>query len=125
DIPGALRSVTAAETLSVPESAFAPGEPRVWQLALDVQSAARRAGVSPSPTASISDAAPQSMVRQASDVQPAGGTQANAGSVVNSLYNASDDNTKVQPAQALNGPGESESESGGPGEALYRQGLDA
>src|SRR5690606_8351963 len=75
DIPGALRSVTAAETLSVPESAFAPGEPRVWQLALDVQSAARRAGVSPSSSASISDDAPQSMVRQASNVQPAGGTQ--------------------------------------------------
>jgi len=125
DIPSALRAVTAAETLSVPESEFAPGEPRVWQLALDVQSAARRAGVAPSASASISDDVPDSMVRQASAVEPAGGTQANSGAVVNSLYNASDDTTRVQPAQALNSPLDAASASTGEGETLYRQGLEA
>lgn len=125
DIAAALRAVTAAETLSVPESEFAPGEPRVWQLALDVQSAARRAGVAPSASASISDDVPDSMVRQASAVQPAGGTQDNGGAVVNSLYNASNDTTKVQPAQALNSPLDSGLASTGAGEALYRQGLEA
>ncbi len=123
DIHLAMRLVTTAETLSVPESEFAPGEPRVWQLALDVQSAARRSGLVPLPSqsANITDSAPaDSMIRQVSGVQPAGGTQADSGSVINSLYNAADDTTRVQPAQAIDAP-----QQLGQGEALYRQGLDS
>jgi general secretion pathway protein D len=120
DINAALRSVNQAELLGVPESAFAPGEPRVWQLALDTQSAARRSGIAPSLADSI-QATGDSMVRQASGVAAAGMTVGDSpGAVANSLYTADDDQTKVQPAQAtIPTPGQ------GDGESLYRQGMEA
>ena len=45
DIPTAVAIARQAEALNVPEKDFAPGEPRVWQLLLDAESAARRSGV--------------------------------------------------------------------------------
>ncbi|MCH1438757.1 MAG: hypothetical protein L7W43_03845, partial [Rubripirellula sp.] len=45
DIPTAVAVARQAEALNVPEKDFAPGEPRVWQLLLDAESAARRSGV--------------------------------------------------------------------------------
>jgi general secretion pathway protein D len=122
DIATAMRMVTAAETLGVSESEFAAGEPRVWQLALDVQSAARRTGTVAAPTtsASVSDAPADSMVRQASGLQLAGGAAGDGGGVINSVYNSDSDTTKVQPAQALDAP-----LALSPGDALYRQGLEA
>ena len=44
DTAGALRLARQAQAMNVPESAFAAGEPRVWQFVLDAESAARRAG---------------------------------------------------------------------------------
>lgn len=44
DTATALRLARQAQALNVPESAFAPGEPRVWQFVLDAESAAKRAG---------------------------------------------------------------------------------
>lgn len=46
DITTAVAIARKAEALNVPEKDFAPGEPRVWQLLLDAESAARRSGVS-------------------------------------------------------------------------------
>lgn len=46
DVSTALVAARRAEALKVPEREFAVGEPRVWQLLLDVESAARRSGVS-------------------------------------------------------------------------------
>ena len=46
DITTAVTIARKAEALNVPEKDFAPGEPRVWQLLLDAESAARRSGVS-------------------------------------------------------------------------------
>ena len=40
----ALTIARQAESLKVPEKDFAAGEPRVWQLLLDAESAARRSG---------------------------------------------------------------------------------
>lgn len=45
DITTAVAIARKAEALNVPEKDFAPGEPRVWQLLLDAESAARRSGV--------------------------------------------------------------------------------
>ena len=45
DITTAVAIAREAEALNVPEKDFAPGEPRVWQLLLDAESAARRSGV--------------------------------------------------------------------------------
>ncbi|MCD0461571.1 general secretion pathway protein GspD [Roseiconus lacunae] len=44
DTAGALTFARQAQQLNVPESAFAPGEPRVWEFVLDAESAAKRAG---------------------------------------------------------------------------------
>ncbi len=46
DVNTALKIARQAEALGVPEKDFSAGEPRVWQLVLDAESAARRGGVS-------------------------------------------------------------------------------
>ena len=45
DVKTALLAAREAEALKVPEADYAVGEPRVWQLLLDAESAARRSGV--------------------------------------------------------------------------------
>lgn len=45
DVVTAVQSARNAQSLNVPERQFAAGEPRVWQLLLDSESAAKRAGV--------------------------------------------------------------------------------
>ncbi|MEM6688974.1 MAG: hypothetical protein AAF664_06075 [Planctomycetota bacterium] len=72
----AHRSVMRAQALGVPESVFKDGETRVYQVALDVQSAARRAGLvlSQAPVNGISTVgfnAPATNNLQPSAVQPA------------------------------------------------------
>ncbi|MGV3485042.1 MAG: hypothetical protein ACO1RT_11550, partial [Planctomycetaceae bacterium] len=111
DVAAAQRFALEAEALAVPESAFAAGEPRVWQLRLDVDSAARRSNL----------ASPAGSVQQASGVVPAGDMASQNSGVVQSIFNAAGDTTKVEPAQALSSP----YQSGGRGESLYREGLDA
>ena len=67
EVKTALTAARQAEALKVPESAYVAGEPRVWQLLLDAESAARRNGIAletPGGTA---------------DVQTVGGTQAATG----------------------------------------------
>lgn len=111
DINAAARSVSQAEALAVPESSFGPGEPRIWQLSLDVQSASRRAGVA------VGQAG-DSMVVQAGAVVPAAGA-GNAGAVINPVYNPDTDTTKVSPVQGLG-----EMVANSDGETLYRRGLE-
>jgi general secretion pathway protein D len=45
DVSTAVKLARQAESLKVAERDFAPGEPRVWQLLLDAESAARRSGI--------------------------------------------------------------------------------
>ena len=45
DVSTAVALARQAEAMKVPEKDFAPGEPRVWQLLLDAESAARRSGI--------------------------------------------------------------------------------
>ena len=45
DAATALAVARQAESLKVPEKDFAAGEPRVWQLLLDAESAARKSGI--------------------------------------------------------------------------------
>lgn len=80
DIPTAVAIARQAEALNVPEKDFAPGEPRVWQLLLDAESAARRSGV-----------------RLASGTEPLANQAATVGPVVN----------PVQAALAMTGENES------------------
>ena len=44
DTRRALQFARQAQQFKIPESAFAPGEPRVWDFVLDAESAAKRAG---------------------------------------------------------------------------------
>ena len=72
DISMALQNARSAKSLNVPEKEFAAGEPRVWSLLLDSESAAKRSGL-----ATLSDRAPS--VPATPGIQPAYGTaQANA-----------------------------------------------
>jgi len=113
DINAALQIVSQAEQLAVPESTYAPGEPRVWQLALDVQSAARRSGM-------MADPSNNSMVRQASGVVPAGAPSTGTSTVMNSGYTSDNDRSQVQPAQSIG-----ELVGSSDGETLFRKGMES
>ena len=95
----ALELARQAEALRVPEAAFAAGEPRVWDLLLDAESAARRSGV-----IQASNTAPNSpgAVQQAFAATPAG--QPGGGEVQQMLF-AQDPSQSgagaVQPVQNL------------------------
>lgn len=80
DIGAALGAARQAESLRVPESEFAAGEPRVWQLMLDAESASRRSGYTQPGT--IAQTAGQMPFGGPSptNVQPALGT--NAGNAI-------------------------------------------
>ena len=116
EVKTALTAARQAEALKVPESAYVAGEPRVWQLLLDAESAARRNGIAlenPGGTA---------------DVQTVGGTQAatgqDQGAVAQMLFKP--DTQANQPAvaqvQAVTAvPGEGQ----GFAAQAYQQGLKA
>ncbi|TWU54611.1 Bacterial type II and III secretion system protein [Rubripirellula tenax] len=95
DVTTAITVARKAEALKVPEKDFAPGEPRVWQLVLDVESAARRNG--------ISQVSGQSTAGAPSYVQPAiaSGNTANNNAVSQMLYAAETGNGAVQQVQAF------------------------
>ncbi|MGC6442515.1 MAG: hypothetical protein ACON4H_07610 [Rubripirellula sp.] len=109
DVKAALQAARDAEALKVPESDYAVGEPRVWQLLLDAESAARRSGISVNSSA----------------VQTASAVAEDQGAVAQMLFNpdgtqgAGADVAQVQAVTAL--PGQ------GPGYAakVYQQGLKA
>lgn len=109
DVKAALQAARDAEALKVPESDYAVGEPRVWQLLLDAESAARRSGISVNSSA----------------VQTASAVAEDQGAVAQMLFNpdgtqgAGANVAQVQAVTAL--PGQ------GPGYAakVYQQGLKA
>ncbi len=80
DASTALTLARQAQALNVPEREFTTGEPRVWQLLLDAESAARRSGI-----ALTSGTSPI----QYSPVQQAGGAASdmNSGAVAQMLFN--------------------------------------
>ncbi|MCC9602843.1 general secretion pathway protein GspD [Stieleria sp. JC731] len=89
DTAGALNFARQAQQLNVPESAFGPGEPRVWNFVLDAESAAKRTGV------------------MNSQIALAGGTGGvdgdEAGFIKQMLFNG-EPGTAVQQVQALGAP---------------------
>ncbi len=105
DIVAAQQAVAQAESLSVPESAFQQGEQRVWQLALDVDAAARRAGIAKASTpykpgqAPSGQAAPNQVV-QAGAVMPAGDIPVQGNAVVPSVFNSGGEKSPIQLTQA-------------------------
>lgn len=84
DVATALAIARQAEALKVPEKDFAPGEPRVWNLLLDAESAARRSGIAL--TAGTS-APSENAVQAAFSKEPAD----EVGVIAQMLYNADAD----------------------------------
>ncbi len=84
DVAGAYSLVNQAETLGVPEAEFQAGEPRPWQLSLDVKSAARSKGIA---LANATETSTNSGVR------PAVGTTTGDPDFVQQMLFAADANT--------------------------------
>ena len=93
DVRMALDAAGKAQSLDVPEKSFAPGEPRVWQLVLDAESAARRGGIA---LASATQNAAGSVVQTAGGMAPADDAHA----VAQMLFNAPSTNA-VAPIQQV------------------------
>ena len=90
DTAAALRLARQAQSLNVPESAFAPGEPRVWDFVLDAESAAKRAGTM------------NSQIALAGGAQEVGGDE--AGFIKQMLFNAGPETGAVAQVQGLGAP---------------------
>ncbi|MEM6469282.1 MAG: hypothetical protein AAF802_06905 [Planctomycetota bacterium] len=113
DTARALNLARQAQALRVPESEFKAGEPRVWQFALDAESAARRAG-----TLNSTNDAPA--IALAGGIQDASDDEAKF--IQQMLYNGKPEAGAVQPVQAL---GEPMLPAGEDPAAIYQQGLTA
>ena len=102
DISTAVAIARQAEALNVPEKDFAPGEPRVWQLLLDAESAARRSGIRL--TSGTEPLANEANPVQAALAMTAGGE---AGNVAQTPFNSESESgtttadTAVKPVQAI------------------------
>ncbi|WP_235934773.1 general secretion pathway protein GspD [Candidatus Laterigemmans baculatus] len=109
DHAAALQIARRADALGVPDTMFNPGEPRVWQLLLDAESAARRSGVIP-----------------AGGVMPPSGVMQAGGAPGASLETAGEKVRPVQGSASLELPpaGESAANSGR-GAQLYAEGIEA
>jgi general secretion pathway protein D len=112
EVKTALQAARQAELLKVPESDYAVGEPRVWQLLLDAESAARRSGIA------IDFADNNGGVQSAAAME-------DQGEVARMLFNPDASNTagtevaQVQAVTALPQPGQ------GYAAQVYQQGLKA
>ena len=121
DTASALRLARQAQSLRVPESAFAPGEPRVWEFVLDAESAAKRAGTM------------DSQIALAGGQQEIGSDE--AGFIKQMLFNAGDQpgatpSGAIAQVQALGAPianplPEATIPAGVDPNALYQSGLQA
>ncbi len=109
EVKAALQAAHEAEALKVPESAYAVGEPRVWQLLLDAESAARRSGIAVGTTG----------------VQTASAIVEDQGAVAQMLFNA--DEKQGTGAEIAQVQGLTAIPERGPGYAakVYQQGLKA
>lgn len=96
DASTALTIARQAQSLKVPEKDFAPGEPRVWQLVLDAESAARRSGIAltsgtvPAPTTTTPNPVQPAIAFESDDearviAQMLFNTEANAGATAGSV----------------------------------------
>jgi general secretion pathway protein D len=109
DVTAALAAARQAQSLGVPENAFSAGEPRVWQLVLDAESAARRSGIALT-------AATQNVGNDSSGIQTAGGQGSadDASAVAQMLFNSPSVNTgnpgaPIQQVQNIQGIAQSNS----------------
>ncbi|MEC8473406.1 MAG: hypothetical protein VXZ38_02035 [Planctomycetota bacterium] len=116
EVKTALTAARQAEALKVPESAYVAGEPRVWQLLLDAESAARRNGIALETSGGTAE------------VQNVGGTQAataqDQGAVAQMLFKP--DTQLNQPAVAqVQAVTDMPSDGQGFAAQAYQQGLKA
>lgn len=114
DASTALTLARQAQSLNVPEREFTTGEPRVWQLLLDAESAARKSGV-----ALTSGTSPLT----SSPVQQAGGTAGDidSGAVAQMLYNGDKPSSGISQVQNTEPLPSSESSAA---TQAYQDGLD-
>ncbi|OYP32210.1 general secretion pathway protein GspD [Rhodopirellula sp. MGV] len=89
DTAGALGFARQAQQLNIPESAFAPGEPRVWDFVLDAESAAKRTGV---------------MDSQIALAGGAGGMDSDEANFIQQMLFSGETGGAVQQVQALGAP---------------------
>ncbi|MGI9470545.1 MAG: hypothetical protein ACR2NZ_03360, partial [Rubripirellula sp.] len=118
DVSSAVALARQAEAMKVPEKDFAPGEPRVWQLLLDAESAARRSGIAlASGTQPVAD-------QRFNPVQPAvaTGEPGQPGAVAQMLFNA-DADSAANPIQQVQGvaPLPSDAPAATPNEPNYAE----
>lgn len=118
EVKTALQAARQAEALKVPESDYKVGEPRVWQLLLDAESAARRSGLA-------LDTNPYLAGQSATAVQTAGTTDEDQGNVAQMLFNPEANQAtganvaQVQAVTTLPTPGQ------GYADEVYQLGLKA
>lgn len=121
DVLTAFKLAKQAEALKVPELDFAANEPRVWQLLLDTESAARRAGID---VTKVVQASSVQVGDGASPVQQAGGFPSGQSMpLFEGMFNTpgANANGTIQQVQNLSPL----PIGGNQGERLYREGLEA
>lgn len=120
DAGTALLVARKAQSLQVPEKDFAPGEPRVWQLMLDAESAARRSGIAL--TSGEQPAPGFDQVQQAVGTSPQG--EANA--VAQMLFAAEQGQAQQNPVQQVQGVQPLPTTAApSPAQRMYNDGLQA
>jgi general secretion pathway protein D len=118
DVKTALSYARQAETLKVPEREFAVGEPRVWQLVLDTESAARLRGIDVTPNTGTALGAVQPAVATA----PSGDRDL----IAQMLFNAeADGQATAGSVQQVQNTEPIPEGNASPGERAYREGLAA
>lgn len=110
DVATALHAARRADALAIPDELYSPGEPRVWQLLLDAESAANRRGV-----------AVAGGVALAGGVAPASGVMQAGGMAAAQLGAAAGDDA-VRQVQATQPGGDA---GAGIGSRLFNEGLEA
>ncbi|TWT49190.1 outer membrane porin HofQ [Rubripirellula amarantea] len=99
DAAGALQIAQQAQSLGVPEKAFAAGEPRVWQFVLDAESAAKRSGIASSGVMQTSGQQTSgNFIQPALAMEPATGADDN-GAIAQMLFNGGAANAGETPNQ--------------------------
>lgn len=119
DVQQALVAARQAEALKVPEQEFAAGEPRVWDLLLEAESAARRSGIAL--TSGVGDSKGSNPVQPAVATSPVGQNNVIAQMLFNADADAATNAADVKQVQNL-APATADQSYG---QRMFYDGLDA
>ena len=123
DIVGARQYIQKANSLRVPDSEFAPGQLKPWDVALQLDRAERLRGGTANGVTTAAATAP------AGNVQNAGGQSSSPFGAANlvqpGVFQPQSDSTKVAPASGAISQYDSVPQGSGTGEELYQKGIAA